>query len=129
MYLSHDIYQKHKGFIEVGQVIFIEGVFKARYQSDEVYFNPLLIKLLSSVGEELTKSITLKLPIKTITPDFIKSLDEICVNHKGKHPLRMVVYDEVGDLQLQFLAEKRKIQVDGMFVKEIEKIGIPYKLN
>ena len=129
MYLSHDIYQKHKGFIEVGQVIFVEGVFKARYQSDEVFFNPLLIKLLSSVGEELTKSITLKLPVKIITPDFIKSLDEICINHKGKHPLRMVVYDQENDLQLQFLAEKRKIQVDGMFVKEIEKIGIPYKLN
>ena len=129
MYLSHDIYQKHKGFIEVGQVIFIEGVFKSRYQSDEVFFNPLLIKLLSSVGEELTKSITLKLPVNSITPDFIKSLDEICDNHKGKHPLRMVVYNEEQDVQLQFLAEKKKIQVDGMFVQEIEKMGIPYKLN
>ena len=129
LYLSGDIYQKHKGFIEVGQVIYVEGIFKNRYQSDELFFNPVVIKLLSSVGEELTKSITLKLPIRSITPEFTSSLIDLCQEHKGRHPLHMVVYDDESDVQIRFMAEKRKIQVDSHFVNELEKIGIPYKLN
>ncbi len=129
LFLSRDIYQKYKGLIEIGQVIYIEGLFKTRYQSDELYFDPLIIKLLSSVGEELTKSITLKLPLHNITPEFVQSLDKICMEHRGKHPLRMVVYDDEKDVQLQFMSKSKHIRVDGLFVKELEKMGVPYKLN
>ncbi len=129
MYLSRDIYQKYKGLIEVGQVIFIDGVFKMRYQSDELFFDPRVIKLLSTVGDELTKCITLKVPIQQITPDFEKNLETTCAAHKGRHQLKVVVYDEEHEVKLQFLSGKKRIQVDSQFVKEIEKLGLPYKLN
>ncbi|NND05780.1 MAG: DNA polymerase III subunit alpha [Saprospiraceae bacterium] len=129
MYLSRDIYQKYKGLIEVGQVIFIDGIFKSRYQSDELYFDPQVIKLLSTVGEELTKCITLKVPVQSITPAFEKTLETACTAHKGKHQLKVVVYDEEHEIKLQFLAGKKRIQVDSQFVQEVEKMGLPYKLN
>ena len=75
----------------------------------------------------MTKSITLKIPLEKITPDFERSLDRLCTEYKGKHHLRMVVYQD--DLQLPFLAEKRKVQVDSLLVKELEKMGVVYKLN
>lgn len=127
LYLSSDIYMRYRGLIEVGQVIYVDGLFKSRYQSEELFFDPQSISLLSTLGDELTKSITLKIPLHQITPEFERSLDTICMKFKGRHPLRMVVYDE--DLQIPFLAEKRKVQVDTKLLKELEKIGVPYKLN
>jgi DNA polymerase-3 subunit alpha len=127
LYLSGDLYMKFRGHIEVGQVVYVDGVFKSRYQSDELFFDPQTVRLLSTLGEELTKSITLKIPLRLITPEFEKNLDMICTQCKGKHHLRMVVYEE--DLQIPFLAEKRKVQVDSKLLTELEKIGVPYKLN
>ena len=129
MYLSQDTYLRYKGLIEVGQVVFIDGVFKSRYMSDELYFDPQIIRLLSSVGEEMTKSITIKVPIEQITPEFEKSLEHACAEHQGNQPLRIVVYDREHEMKLQFMSETRKIQIDSQFVKEIEKLGLPYKLN
>jgi len=127
LYLSRDLYMKYRGFIEVGQVIYVSGGFKQRYQSDELFFDPQSVSLLASLGDEMTKSITLKIPLEKITPDFERSLDRLCTEYKGKHHLRMVVYQD--DLQLPFLAEKRKVQVDSLLVKELEKMGVVYKLN
>ncbi|MCB0685354.1 MAG: DNA polymerase III subunit alpha [Saprospiraceae bacterium] len=127
LYLSGDMYMKHRGYIEVGQVVYVDGVFKSRFQSDELFFDPQSIRLLATLGDELTKSITLKIPLHQITPEFEKSLDSLCTQCKGKHHLRMVVYDE--DLQIPFLAEKRKVQVDSKLLKQLETMGVPYKLN
>jgi DNA polymerase-3 subunit alpha len=127
LYLSQDTYMKYKGLVEVGQVVYVDGVFKSRYQSDELYFDPQAVRLLATLGEEMTKSITLKIPLHVITPAFQNSLDKLCLQYKGKHHLRMVVYEN--DVQLPFLAEKRKVQVDSILVKELEKMGVPYKLN
>ncbi|MCL4109248.1 UNVERIFIED_CONTAM: hypothetical protein GTU68_063016 [Idotea baltica] len=127
LYLSRDLYMKYRGFIEVGQVIYVSGGFKQRYQSDELFFDPQSVSLLASLGDEMTKSITLKIPLEKITPEFERSLDRLCAEYKGKHHLRMVVYEN--DLQLPFLAEKRKVQVDSLLVKELEKLGVVYKLN
>ncbi len=129
LYLSQDTYHKYKGLIEEGLVIYLEGVFKARYQSDELYFNPQIIKLLSTVGDELTRSITLKIPVQQITSEFQQTLEEVCTAHKGRHHLRMVIYDEHNEILMNFLAEKTKVQADSHFVQELDKIGVPYKLN
>ncbi|NND32980.1 MAG: DNA polymerase III subunit alpha [Saprospiraceae bacterium] len=127
LYLSQDTYMKYKGLIEVGQVVYVDGVFKSRYQSDELYFDAQAVRLLETLGDELTKSITLKIPLHVITPAFQNSLDKLCLKHRGKHNLRMVVFEN--EMQLPFLAEKRRVQVDGILVKELEKMGVPYKLN
>lgn len=127
LYLSQDMYMKYRGLIEVGQVIYVDGVFKSRYQSDELFFDPQSVRLLATLGDELTKSITLKIPLRQITSEFEKSLEKLCTENKGRHYLRMVVFDE--DLQIHFLAEKKKVRVDTRLLKELEKIGVPYKLN
>ena len=127
LFLGQDVYQKYKGLIETGQVIYIEGVFNARYQSNELFFNPQVVRLLSGVGNDLTKAITLKIPLEKISPEFEKSLNTLCNSHKGNHVLRMVVYEE--DMQMPFLAEKRKVQVDSTLIKELERMGVLYKLN
>ena len=127
LYLSHDTYMRYKGLIEVGQVVYVDGVFKSRYQSDELYFDPQAVRLLATLGNELTRSITLKIPLHVITPAFQNSLDKLCTEHRGKHNLRMVVFEN--DMKLPFLSEKRRVQVDSMLVGELEKMGVPYKLN
>jgi hypothetical protein len=118
---------KYRGHIEVGQVVYVDGIFKSRYQSDELYFDPQSVRLLATLGDEMTRSITLKIPLRLITQEFEKTLDKLCLDCKGKHHLRMVVFDE--EVQIPFLAERRKVQVDSKLLNELERIGVPYKLN
>ena len=127
--LFQDTYLQFKGLIEPGQVVFIEGIFKNRYQSKELFFQPLIVKLLSTVGEEMTKSVTLKIPVSQISPRFIDDLEKTCASHQGGHKLRIVVYDETNDIRLNLYSDICQVNVDSFFVKEIEKLNIPYKLN
>ena len=129
LYLGQDAYQKYKGFIEEGQVVYIAGAFKNRYQSDDLFFDPLLVRLLSTVSDEMTNSITLKLPLSKISPELVETLETTCANHQGQHHLRVVIYDQQNDISLNFISKGKQIQVDSFFVKELEKLGVPYKLN
>ncbi|MDH3648414.1 MAG: OB-fold nucleic acid binding domain-containing protein, partial [Saprospiraceae bacterium] len=129
LYLGNDEYQKFKGFIEEGQVVYVDGVFKSRYNSDELFFSPLLVKLLTSVSDELTKSITLKVPVSMINPEFVSSLDHACTDHMGQHHLRMVVFDMDHEVKVRFMSGDRSVKIDSQFVKELDKLGVTYKLN
>ena len=129
MNVFNDDYQKFKGFITEGQVVFIEGIFKSRYQSDELFFQPLMIRLLATVGEEMTKCITIKIPLAKLTEPFLTDLNLACAESEGNHSLRFVVQDEEDDSTVHFFSQNKKVLVDSHFVNKIEKLGVPYKLN
>ncbi|MDH3243468.1 MAG: DNA polymerase III subunit alpha [Saprospiraceae bacterium] len=129
LYLGNDEYQKFKGLIEEGQVVYIDGHFKNRFNSDELYFQPLLVKLLTTISDELTRSITLKVPVSMISPEFVQSLESACREHEGKHHLRMVVFDMEHEVKVRFMSGQRQVHIDSHFVEELDKLGVPYKLN
>ena len=128
--LFGDDYQKFKHLLEEGKALFLKGNYQRGWREDsEMEFKPKEIKLLEGVGESLTDSITLRLPLETLTAERVTQLDALCKRFKGKHRLRMELVDSVNRLRLNMLAKERKVLANNDFVAELEKLGVEYRLN
>ena len=127
--LFKDDYQKFKPYMEEGKVIFIQGNYKKNWRDDNMEFRVKEISLLEGLGESLTNSITLKLPVQNISHNLIKDIDLLCQTHKGQHNLRVTFLDMMNKTSLSFKSLNRKVQVNNAFVVELERLGVDYKLN
>ena len=124
-----ETYAKFRSFFEEGTSVYVEGEFKKRYNSEEYEFRVTNVRLLEAVGEEKTSSITLQIPIESLTEDLINKIEKLCSQHKGKHTLKMELIDHQNREKMAFLAKKKKVQVGNEFLSEIEMLGITCGVN
>ncbi|MDX1912209.1 MAG: OB-fold nucleic acid binding domain-containing protein, partial [Saprospiraceae bacterium] len=122
-------YAKFKTFFEEGTSVYVEGEYKQRYNSDEMEFRVQNVRLLETIGEEKTQSVTLKIPIEKITPDFLDQIEKLCVAHKGKHTLRMELIDFQNKEKLPFVSAARKVQVGNELIAALELLGVECGVN
>lgn len=127
--LWRETYKKFKDLCEVGEAVFIEGMYKKSYRGDQYVFDITDMKMLGSVAEEKTRSITIRMPLRQLNENVILSLHELCSRSKGKHSLRMVIIDEDQDLSLRTVAAGQKVNVDHAFVEKVHDMGLSYKIN
>lgn len=127
--LFSEDYQKFKHLLEAGAVLYIKGSMQKRWNSEEFQLKLKEVRQLDSIGSEMTESITLKLPLETITTDLINDIDNLCNTHKGKHKLKMVFIDKANKLSLDLIAPNTGVNADSDFIGELERIGVRYKVN
>ena len=122
-------YQKFKHLLEPGMALYIKGKFQKRWNSEELEFKPVEIKLLEGIAENMTESITLKFPIERINDAMINQIDQLCQEHKGRHRLKMVLLDQTHRVKLSLIAKERKVNAGNELIAELDKLGLDYKVN
>lgn len=122
-------YARFKSFFEEGSSIYIEGEYKQRYNSDEMEFRVQNVRLLETIGEEKTSSITLKIPMEKISADLIDRIEKLCLAHKGKHILKMEVIDYQNKEKMGFTSQVRKVNVGNEFIAAMEGLGLECGVN
>ncbi len=127
--LFSEDYKKFKHLFEPGEVLYITGTYKQRFNSEEYQLKIKEVKQLASIGNNLTESILLKFPIEKVSEDFIDDIDRLCKKYKGKHRLKMMLMDRTNENTLRLYAPERKVKADNEFIAELEQRGIPYQLN
>jgi DNA polymerase-3 subunit alpha len=124
-----ETYAKFKTFFEEGTSVYVEGEYKQRYNSDEMEFRVQNVRLLETIGEEKTQSVTLKIPLEKITLEFMEQIEKICHAHKGKHTLRMEIIDFQNKEKLPFVSSARKVQVGNDLIAALELLGVECGVN
>ncbi len=127
--LFSEDYQKWKHLFVESEVLFLEGLYQKRWNSEEYQLKIKEVRQLESIGKELTESITLKITLDTITEAFIRELDKLCKKYNGQHDLKFVFLDRTNKESLSCIAKEMKVNAGSDFVLELEKMGIGYKLN
>lgn len=123
-------YQKFRHLLSENIAIYMRGKFQRNWRNDaESEFKPTEVMLLESVGEKLTESITLKLPVQQLTQELIDGLDLLFQTHKGGHKLRMELIDTDQRLKVGMASTDRKVHVDNAFARELNRLGIEFSLN
>lgn len=122
-------YAKYKSFFEEGASLYISGEYRQRFNSDEMEFRVSDVRLLETVGEEKTASITLRIPIEHLSTQLIDNIDQLCKQHKGKHELKMELLDYANKERLQFVSTARKVHVDNDFLAAITSLGVEFGVN
>lgn len=123
-------YQKFKHLLEEGKALFIKGGFQRGWRDDsQMEFKPREINLLEGVGESMTESITVNIPVEKLTNDLIEQLDTLCKTYKGQHRLRMKLLDSTNRLALDMFAKDRRVLANNDFVNQLANMGLDYRLN
>ncbi|MCB0548889.1 MAG: DNA polymerase III subunit alpha, partial [Phaeodactylibacter sp.] len=122
-------YQKFKHLFEEGKALFVKGGWQRSWRGDGMEFKIKDVKLLEGVAENLADSITLKLPLETITPGLIDRIDELCKQHQGPHRLRMELLDKSNRMRLAMAAKERRVNATNGFIVELEKLGVEYQVS
>lgn len=122
--------ENYKNILEVGRVIYIEGINKKRYNADVKYFKVNDIKLLDTIGKLFTKSITIKLPLSLVNEKLIDDIDDLIQMHLGEHKLYFkVVDDEQPGSELDLISKTFFVDANYKLLQGLEKMGLPYKIN
>ncbi len=122
-------YEKFKHLLNVGACIFVKGQYQQRWGKEEYQLKLLEVKLLESIGADMTESITLNIFIDKITEEFISEIQALCDTHKGKHILKMLFLDKENKEKLALKSKTQKVHVNNDFVQELDRMGVPYKVN
>ncbi|MCC6414169.1 MAG: DNA polymerase III subunit alpha, partial [Saprospiraceae bacterium] len=129
MTLFSEAYQKFKAFFEESACIYVTGEYKPRYNSDEMEFKVLDVRLLETVGAEKTSSLTLRLPLEMLSAALIGQLEVLCNTHKGKHDLKVELIDRVNKERISFHSGARKVNVGNDLIDALKGMGIECAVN
>ena len=121
-------YEKYKHVLGQGKAVFVRASYRPKWNSDEVEISVNEVKLLEGLGREMTDAIILKLPLPDLSPELVRSLDDLCRQYQGKQKLRMVFYDPEDDIKLKMYSRERMVDADTDFITEIERLGIKYRV-
>ena len=125
--LYRDNYLSYKDYMQVGQVIYLEGVSSKNQHSGNVFFNIKDVRLLETVGRDLTKKITLKANIDQIKKEAIHQLADLVKMNQGEVKIAFNIAD--GDETIKMFSDTVFIDMHKDILKFFNEQGWEYKLN
>jgi DNA polymerase-3 subunit alpha len=130
MLFDKDYIENTKFFI-IGYYLLIKGrVQKRKYKEEELEFRIKTINLLSSVKDELIKSVTLKIDPDNINNEMIKELKELIKENKGETELKFLFIDSDDKISLPMFSRTFRVRLNNELITYLEDHpGIDYKVN
>ena len=130
MLFDKDFIENSKFFI-VGYYLLVKGrVQKRKYKEDEIEFKIKTINLLSSVKDELIKSVTLKIEPENIDNEMINNLKKLINEHKGETELKFLFMDPDDKISLPMFSRTFRIRLNNELLTYLEDHpGIEFKVN
>jgi len=105
-------------------------VQKRKFREDELEFSIKKINLLSSVKDELIKSVTLKIDAEIISPELIGELKDLLRDNKGETELKFVFIDNEDKISLPMFSRTLRVRLNNEFISYLDDHpGIEYKVN
>ncbi|MEN8869188.1 MAG: DNA polymerase III subunit alpha, partial [Flavobacteriales bacterium] len=133
-FLFKDDYLKFRNYLVNGNFVHVRGrIDKKRWGDMEPMFVINSIELLSEIRDKLSKSITLTIPMRTLSIEFIDNLTELLETdeseEKGNCKLKVIVTDEE-KTTVNLFSRKIKLKITNELLANFgEMDGVSYKLN
>jgi len=124
-------YIDNSKFLTAGYYLLIKGrVQKRRYKDDQLEFSIRKINLLSSVKDELIKSVTLKIDIENLNEEMINELKDLIRENKGETELKFLFLDKENRISLPMFSRTIRVRLNNDFISYLDDHpGIEYKVN
>jgi DNA polymerase-3 subunit alpha len=124
-------YIENSKFFITGYYLLVKGrVQRRKYKEDELEFRIKTINLLSSVKDELIKSVTLKIDPENINIVMINELRELIHENKGETELKFLFLDIDDKISLPMFSRTFRVRLNNEFISYLDDHpGIDYKVN
>ncbi len=124
-------YLDNSKFFTTGYYLLVKGrVQKRKYRDDELEFSIRKINLLSSVKDELIKTVTLKIDPENINTEMINELKDLIRENKGETELRFLFLDTDDRISLPMFSRTLRVRLNNEFISYLDDHpGIEFKVN
>jgi DNA polymerase-3 subunit alpha len=124
-------YLEFSKFFNVGYYLLVKGrVQKRRYKDDELEFHIKTLNLLSSVKDELIKTVTLKINPENISSELISKLMELVRENKGNTELKFIFFDTEDKISLSMFSRTLRVRLNNELISFLDDYpGLEYKVN
>jgi DNA polymerase-3 subunit alpha len=129
--LFADDYIKFRNFLEPELFLYIKARIQPRFRDDSnLEVKVVQMKLLSEVGNQHAKSLTLGMDINAVSEERIKTLKSVLSNHPGKLPVHISVRDVDEGMKVEMSSRKIRVNFSTELFEEISRYeGVSYKIN
>ena len=124
-------YIDNSKYLITGYYLLIRGrVQKRKYRDNELEFSIRKINLLSSVKDELIRSVTLKIDPENISIEMISELKELIRENPGETELKFLFVDAEDRISLPMFSRTYRVRLNNDFVSYLDDHpGIEFKVN
>ena len=124
-------YVNNSKFFSPGFFLIIRGkVQKRKFKEDELEVRITNINLLTSIREEMVKSITIIAPIDSIDENLVEDIRSLINNEKGNVELRFLIADPEGKISVSLFSRAMKINLNNKLIRYIEAHpALEFKVN
>lgn len=124
-------YLEFSKFFITGYYLLVKGkVQKRKFREEELEFHIKTINLLSSVKDELIKTVTIKVNPENLNGEFINELFEVIKENRGETELRFLIYDPDDKISLSMFSRSIRIRLNNELISFLDDFpGIEYKVN
>jgi DNA polymerase III subunit alpha len=115
----------------IGYYLLVKGrVQKRKYNEEELEFRIKTINLLSSVKDELIKSVTIKIKVEDINRELLNELMEQIKDNHGETELKFLFYDTDDKISLPMFSRNLRVRLNNELISYLDDHpSIEYKVN
>jgi DNA polymerase-3 subunit alpha len=117
-------------YCKPGLYLLIKGVIQNRYGSDQLEFKVNKLELLDEVREKYFKSITVKIPLSSLTGNFITDLEHLTKTTHGKALLKFDIFDLETNMVVNLFSRNTRIEITDDLLAYFDKHDdLAFKIN
>jgi DNA polymerase-3 subunit alpha len=124
-------YIENSKYFTTGYYLLVKGkVQKRKYNENEIEFKIKSIILLSSVKDELIKSVTLRIKAEDLSNELISELMLFIKENPGETELKFLVYDLDEKLTVPMFSRINKVRLNNSLISYLEEhASLDFKVN
>src|SRR6056297_308559 len=124
-------YENFRKYCYEDYSLLIKGKVQLKpYRDNELEFKIKQIMLLSQVREDLVESISLTIPLKSISDGLIEEIKEVALHKKGKALLKFKIVDTDENIVINMFSRSERIDITNELIHYLDKkSGIQYSIN
>jgi DNA polymerase-3 subunit alpha len=124
-------YLDNSKFLTLGYYLLIKGkVQNRKFRENELEFSIRKINLLSSVKDELIKTITIKINPENLNNEMMNELKDLIHENAGETELRFLFLDSDDKISLPMFSRTIRVRLNNEFISFLDDHpGIEYKVN
>lgn len=109
-------------YFAAGYTLLVKGkVLPNQFRDNELEFKIKQINLLSEIRDDIIQTVSIKIPLGIITPEFIDALDKFSGSGKGRVKLKVYVYNPNDKISIEMFSRSRKITLTDQFIHFLEE--------
>jgi DNA polymerase-3 subunit alpha len=133
---SYKMFFFAKDYVEFGKYckpglyLMVRGVVQNRFGGDQLEFKVNRIELMDEIREKYFKSITIKIPLSSLTRERINEIGDLTLNSRGKALLKFDVWDPETKMMVNLFSRNTRIEITDDLLAYFEKHDdLAFKIN